>query len=338
MYDRIGKLAHTFSGLGHATQPTADSAPLMENTSLAKTKKPANHEKSSIRAPNDRNDSCWMEDEEMRSAVLPLMLLKPNIEEALHLFLSQRSGQASLSSQDAAWIGDELKNLLAKCHESAATNLRKQELDDMKPHVQSHGLHKTAINVTGLDLRNQTVSVQNEEITSASCLLQESPTGKTSVRLKFIRNVQSGDTTISDVLLLLAPNPSISRVGVIVSLSRLHSALKQPKIQRWMSTFPVVEPNSPGFACVKLNDIEKLRTLLKTRQVSPSMRSTENESLLSVSLSDPHHFVLVLTFSSLRPDSCASKCVSCSSTKAQIPIIVAGMLSESQYQLHIQIP
>lgn len=335
MYERIGKLAHTFSGLGHATQPTADNAPLMKNRSSAKIKKPTNHEKGSIRAPNDRNDSCWMGNEEMRSAVLPLMLLKPNIEEALHLFLSQRSGQTSLSSQDAAWIGDELKNLLAKCHESAATNLRKQETDDMKPHVQSHGLHKTAINVTGLDLQNQTVSVQNEDITSASCLLQESPTGKTSVRLKFIRNVQSGDTTISDVLFLLAPNPSISRDGVIVSLSRLHSALNQPKIQRWMSTFPVVEPNSPGFASVKSNDIEKLRTLIKTRQVSPSMRSTENESLLSVSLSDPHHFVLVLTFSSLRPDSCASKCVSYSSTKAQTPIIVAGMPSESQFQLNM---
>lgn len=272
----------------------------------------------------DQSPAYWMGGEEMQSAVLPLMLLKPKIEETLYLLMSQRPGQESLSSHDALWIRDELKSLLAKCHESAAADLRQQS-HDMTSRTNSNGPTEGTTEIGGQKYKEKNESSKEKKITSTSCVLQESPTGKISVRLQFTRNIKSGETTISDVLFLLAPTPSISRDGVFVSLSRLNGTFKQPNIQRSMSTYTVVEPNSPGFECVRLNDIQKLRVLLKTKQVNPSIRNTENESILSVSSSENECIFCPLILSSLRPDSSASTYVSCSSMKGQIQIIVAGM-------------
>jgi hypothetical protein len=220
----------------------------------------------------------------MQSAILPLMLLKPKIEETLHLLLSQRPGQVSISSHDALWIRDELNGLLAKCHESAAATLR-QKPHEMRSSIKSKDSTEGTTEKDDPKFKNQTIPALDKKITSTSCLLQESPTGKISIRLHFTRDTRSGETTISDVIFLLAPNPSISRDGVFVSLSRLYGTFKPLKTQRLMSIYTVVEPNSPGFNCVRSNDIQKLRVLLKTKQVNPFLRSTENESLLSVSSS-----------------------------------------------------
>jgi hypothetical protein len=230
----------------------------------------------------DRSFDGWTGGEHLQSAVLPLMFLKPKILETLHLLTSQKAGQAYLSPHDKCWIGGELESLLAKCHESAAFSLR-QQADDPILRTGSKGpMEERKSTATQSMKRQQSSSTTGKEVHSTSFLLQESPTGNVSVRVQCTQNVQSGDTAVSDILILLAPNPTIHREGVFISLSRLNNILIQPSIQRSISTYAVVESNSPVFDCVRSNDIPQLRLLLKNREATPSVRNTENESLLSV--------------------------------------------------------
>jgi hypothetical protein len=289
-------LAKKLSGLTYDTLPFADAVygPDTKSTppinQIPHSKMPAsnfskssNNEMLAKAHQHDQPPGYWSEGEEMRSAVLPLMLLRSTIEETLHLLVSERADQMSLPSNASLWIADELKGLLAQCHESASVALRLQP-HDIKLGIGSNGSKRRANEKDSQISVQQVLSANERNVTSTSCLLKESLTGKVSVRLQFTRGIESGETEISDALFLLAPNPSISRNGVFVSLSRLQGTAKRPQIQRLMSNYTVVEPNSPAFDCVRLNDIQTLRGLLKSRQASPSMRSTENESLLSVSL------------------------------------------------------
>lgn len=119
-------------------------------------------------------------------------------------------------------------------------------------------------------------------ILATQSLHRESPAGNVSVRVEYIRDAESDFPAVSDIVLLLAPNPTINGDGFLVSLSRLNDNFQQPLIHRSISSYAVVEPDSPIFECVRSNDIHHLRQPLKVKQATPDVRNTENESLLSV--------------------------------------------------------
>jgi hypothetical protein len=215
----------------------------------------------------------------LQRAVLPLMLLKPKIEESLHLLTSHRPGEARLSMHDANWIRDELESLLAKCHESAATSSRKPAKDTL-PCKKPTDSSRTA--VAECKAQQEMQLERGKEAIATEFLLQESPAGKVSVRVKWTSDAESDSSAVSDIVLLLAPNPTINRDGFFISLSRLNGKFHQPFIHRSISSYAVVEPDSPIFECVRFNDIHHLRQLLETKQAAPDVRNTENESLLSV--------------------------------------------------------
>ncbi|KAJ5776445.1 ankyrin repeat protein [Penicillium nucicola] len=294
IHDQIGSLTQTFAGLAYDTLPPTNAV-YYSDAKYSPTIKQLPHSTMPISNPeksfygdtaeklhqHDQAAGCWGEGEEMSSAVLPLMLFRSTIEKTLRLIISERPERTSIPSQDCLWIADELKGLLAKCHESAAVTLTQQP-HDMKSNTNTNDPKGRATKKYSQSPVRSLVSATNKKIISTSCLVQESPTGKISVRLQFTQDIQSGETTISNAFLLLAPDPSISRDGVSISLSRLQGNVKQPQIQRLLSIHTVVEAKSPAFDCVRLNDIQTLKELLKTRQASPSIRSTENESLLSL--------------------------------------------------------
>jgi hypothetical protein len=231
---------------------------------------------------------------------LPLMLLKPKIQETLHLLTSKNSCNARLSSEEASWIGKELESLLAKCHESAAISLRRKPPTTMLRNRSESTRERTT---TGKQtLKNQANRTDGDKVRLNSSLCQESPMGHVSVRVQCTQNTQSGATAVSDIVLLLSPNPTIHREGVFISLSCLNHNLQQPSISRSMSTYAVVESDSPAFQCVESNDIHRLRLLLKSREVNPFVRNAESESLLSVGYNEHASTIFMLNCVRSQPE------------------------------------
>lgn len=215
----------------------------------------------------------------LQRAVLPLMLLKPKIQESLHLLTSRRPGGTCLSIHDSDWIRDELESLLAKCHESAATSSARPPKDTL---LCSMPTGRSIAAVAEGNPQKGKQLAKRKGILATQSLHRESPAGNVSVRVEYIRDAESDYPAVSDIVLLLAPNPTINGDGLLVSLSRLNDNFQQPLIHRSISSYAVVEPDSPIFECVRSNDVHHLRQLLKAKQATPDVRNTENESLLSV--------------------------------------------------------
>jgi hypothetical protein len=239
------------------------------------------HQDSTSLAPS----SGWAVHEgSLDQATLPLMLLKPKIQEALSLLTLCKPGQAHLSKQDTNWIQEELESLLVVCHETAAVTLKNP--NSTFKHNASHTTQTNADTNGAPRCRAEKARQvgKTNQIATTKFLVRESPAGNVSARVQCIQNPDSGNTAVSDIVLLLAPNPAIHKHGFAISLARLNEKLRQPRIHRSISMYTVVEPDSPIFECVQSNNIGHLRQLLGSRQVTPDIRNTENESLLSVRL------------------------------------------------------
>jgi hypothetical protein len=233
-----------------------------------------------IEKQDDKTDvsiDSWDNFEDVKRAALPLMLLQSKIREALQLLTTPQPGHEKLSNIDVQWVRTELESLLASSHEKAAVviKMRSQKSDnvtrDCRRHFAGSSLDKG---------RNR--SQPTQQIVSSQIVLQDSPAGKVSIRVQWTKDADSKSARASDILLLLAPNPQVAEDGLLVSLSRLHDGLSKPTITRHVSSYAIVETTSPIFTCVEANDIRSLRLLLKSREFSPTVRNTENESLLSV--------------------------------------------------------
>lgn len=229
----------------------------------------------------------WDNFEDVNRAALPLMLLQSKVREALQLLATEQPGHEKLSNIDVQWVRTELESLLASSHEKAAavikTNSQKSDsvTSDCKRHIAGNTVNKPR---KGLQ--------PTQQIVSSQFVLQDSPAGKVSIRVQWTKDADSKSARASDILLLLAPNPQVAEDGLLVSLSKLHDGLSKPIITRHVSSYTIVETTSPVFKCVETNDIQSLRLLLKSRDFSPTVRSTENESLLSVGLQSPASFNL----------------------------------------------
>ncbi|KAJ5777047.1 hypothetical protein N7520_000293, partial [Penicillium odoratum] len=224
--------------------------------------------------------SNWIEFN-LESATLPLMLLRPNINEALRLLTIKQIIQASLPVKDVIWIRDELDDLLAACHTTAAATLKKptDSINCKFPYMKRSGDKMTRLpsqNTSHLSNPSRMrESIENR------FLSQESVAGNVSVRITLLRSLNNKYTKISDVLFLITPERKVHTDGLLISLSRL-DALHTPNIHRSISTYPVVDIKSPVFECVRSNNIQHLRELLGNEQASPNARNLKNESLLSV--------------------------------------------------------
>ncbi|GFF83986.1 26S proteasome non-ATPase regulatory subunit 10 [Aspergillus udagawae] len=232
-----------------------------------------------IEKQDDKTDvsmDSWDNFEDVKRAALPLMLLQSKIREALQLLTTRQPGHEKLSNMDVQWVRTELESLLASSHEKAAAVIKmsSQKSDnvtrDCRRHFAGSSLNKG---------RNR--SQPTQQIVSSQIVLQDSPAGKVSIRVQWTKDADSKSARASDILLLLSPNPQVAEDGLLVSLSRLHDGLSKPTITRHVSSYAIVETTSPIFTCVEANDIRSLRLLLKSREFSPTVRNTENESLLS---------------------------------------------------------
>lgn len=221
--------------------------------------------------------------EHLQNAALPLMLFKPKIQEALSQLTIQKHGQNGLSVKDANWIRAELEDLLATSHEKAAAAMRYPvTAEKSKLHQEIPGIGKSTYAAMGSYEQGKRQAVIHQRKIH-HFLEQESSLGKVSIRLQWQKDRSGHCKKISDVLLLFAPRRDITENGLLVSLSRLHTELTEPRITRHISSYVVLDSSSPVFACVRHNDIDQLRGLLKSRKVTPTVRNTENESILSVS-------------------------------------------------------
>ncbi|RHZ58510.1 ankyrin repeat domain-containing protein [Aspergillus thermomutatus] len=229
-----------------------------------------------------QNEQCdvsmdsWDNFEDVKRAALPLMLLQSKVRDALQLLTTPQPGHEKLSNIDVQWVRAELESLLASSHEKAAVIIKanSRKSDNVTRDCRRH--------IAGSTLNKQRNRLQpTPQIVSSQFVLQDSPAGKVSIRVQWTKDADSKSARASDILLLLAPNPQVAEDGLLVSLSRLHDGLSKPTITRHVSSYAIVETTSPVFACVETNDIHSLRLLLKSRDFSPTVRNTENESLLS---------------------------------------------------------
>ncbi|RLL93841.1 hypothetical protein CFD26_101424 [Aspergillus turcosus] len=215
----------------------------------------------------------WDNFEDVKRAALPLMLLQSKVREALQLLTTEQPGHEKLSNIDVQWVRTELESLLASSHEKAAAVIKtnSQKSNSVTRDCKRH--------IAGSTVKPRNRLQPTQQIVSSQFVLQDSPAGKVSIRVQWTKDADSKSARASDILLLLAPNPQVAEDGLLVSLSRLHDG--QPTIARHVSSYAIVETTSPVFACVETNDIQSLRILLKSRDFSPTVRNTENESLLS---------------------------------------------------------
>ncbi|EAW18242.1 ankyrin repeat domain-containing protein [Aspergillus fischeri NRRL 181] len=233
-----------------------------------------------IEKQDDKTESpmdSWDNFEDVKRASLPLMLLQSKVREALQLLSTPQPGHEKLSDIDVQWVRSELESLLASSHEKAAALIKtsSQKSDNVTRACRRHSAGST------LDKRRNRLQ-PTQQIVSSQVVLQDSPAGKVSIRVQWTKDADSISARASDILLLLAPNPQVAEDGLLVSLSRLHDGLSKPTITRHVSAYAIVETTSPIFTCIEANDIHSLRLLLKSRDFSPTVRNTENESLLSV--------------------------------------------------------
>lgn len=233
-----------------------------------------------IEKQDDKTESpmdSWDNFEDVKRASLPLMLLQSKVREALQLLSTPQPGHEKLADIDVQWVRTELESLLASSHEKAAAVIKasSQKSDDVTRGCRRHSAGST------LDKRRKRLQ-PTQQIVSSQVVLQDSPAGKVSIRVQWTKDADSKSARASDILLLLAPNPQVAEDGLLVSLSRLHDGLSKPTITRHVSAYAIVETTSPIFTCIEGNDIHTLRLLLKSRDFSPTVRNTENESLLSV--------------------------------------------------------
>ncbi|GFF62704.1 hypothetical protein IFM47457_05676 [Aspergillus lentulus] len=218
----------------------------------------------------------WDNFEDVKRASLPLMLLQSKVREALQLLSTPQPGHEKLSNIDVQWVRTELESLLASSHEKAATAIKmNSQKSNTVPRDSRRHIAGNISNKRGNRLQ------PTQQIVSSQVVLQDSPAGKVSIRVQWTKDADSKSARASDILLLLAPNPQVAEDGLLVSLSRLHDGLSKPTITRHVSAYAIVETTSPVFTCVEANDIQSLRLLLKSREFSPTVRNTENESLLS---------------------------------------------------------
>jgi hypothetical protein len=229
----------------------------------------------------------WDNFEDVKRASLPLMLLQSKVREALQLLSTPQLGHEKLSNVDVQWVRTELESLLASSHEKAATVIKTNsgKSDNVSRDCRHH------ISGSALDKRRNRLQ-PTQQIVSSQVVLQDSPAGKVSIRVQWTKDADSKSARASDILLLLAPNPQVAEDGLLVSLSKFHDGLSKPTITRHVSAYAIVETTSPIFTCVEANDINSLRLLLKSREFSPTVRNTENESLLSVGFQSPASFNL----------------------------------------------
>ncbi|KAH1661788.1 hypothetical protein KXX65_002997 [Aspergillus fumigatus] len=232
-----------------------------------------------IEKQDDKTESpmdSWDNFEDVKRASLPLMLLQSKVREALQLLSTPQPGHEKLADIDVQWVRTELESLLASSHEKAAAVIKasSQKSDDVTRGCRRHSAGST------LDKRRKRLQ-PTQQIVSSQVVLQDSPAGKVSIRVQWTKDADSKSARASDILLLLAPNPQVAQDGLLVSLSRLHDGLSKPTITRHVSAYAIVETTSPIFTCIEANDIHTLRLLLKSRDFSPTVRNTENESLLS---------------------------------------------------------
>ncbi|GES60285.1 ankyrin repeat protein [Aspergillus terreus] len=221
---------------------------------------------------------CWIGDSQhIERAALPLSLLKAKIKESLSLMMDPQPGHSALSEKDAEWIRADLESLLATSHETAAVAIRNPSKTPSEPPKSPHVAQNHTAGQCPYSARNDGIQ---QAVVSTQFLHQDAPAGKLSIRVQWSKDSNS-ELYASEIILMLAPKPELAEHGILISLSRYYEKLQVPQITRQLSSYAVVEPSSPAFACVQANDIHGLRSLLQRREVTPTARTTENESLLS---------------------------------------------------------
>lgn len=237
--------------------------------------------------------------ENLQSATLPLMLLKPKLQEALLQFMTRNHDHMALSVEDATWIRSEFEDLLATSYEAAAAAARFPRRSAKSSMRKSRSIASNKELSTSppslLSVRHNYGERTNSEAytsreTSNRCLQQNTPVGNFSVRLEWEKENSTGQYKVSRLYVLFAPGCGIADSGLFISLSRAYHGLPQPRIFRHLSTYAVVDSSSPLFTCVRDNDIVQLRDLLRRRIATPRDRNIDNESILSVSIPFVPHF------------------------------------------------
>ncbi|KAL4898172.1 ankyrin repeat-containing domain protein [Aspergillus ambiguus] len=222
---------------------------------------------------------CWIGDpQHIQRAALPLSLLRGKIEEALSLLMDSQPGHPSLSTKDAGWIQSNLEDLLATSYEKAAIAIRNPPSvprKELPSSLEGHHNRDTSFSPSRI-IKDR----DPQSVVSAQFLHQDATAGKVTIRVQWSRE-STGQPYASEVLLMLAPKQGLAEHGILISLSKYYEKLQSPRITRQVSSYVVVEPDSPAFSCVRSNDIHGLRDLLQNTEATPTMRSTDNESLLS---------------------------------------------------------
>jgi hypothetical protein len=237
----------------------------------------------------------WNADRDsLQVATLPLMLLKPKLHALLVQLMIQSQDRMMLSAEDVSWIGSEFEDLLATSHESAAASSRsrrkgtksisrKERSAAVKP-THSSSFHSSRSTRPSAHNRQDDLLMERPG-TSNRCLQQNTPVGNVSVRLEWQKDKSSRQYQVSNIYVLFAPGQNIGESGLFISLSREQLVFKQPSVCRHISTFAVLDYSSPLFTCVREDDIVGLKELLSKRMATPRDRNTDNESILSVSIS-----------------------------------------------------
>jgi len=202
--------------------------------------------------------------------VMPLMLMKSNLPEAISMLES--GGQAFLSKEDAEFLQSEVNELLAAAHGASSVALRRPQssgevgesafLESYEPCTQPHLTKELPRKAAWKQFAHWTF------------------VGMLSIGIRKESGTLSSAMSASVTFM---PKPELSKLGVSIVWTKEMRAAINPRISRCIRTFQILASyKHPAICAAKSNNVLELQRMLSAKEISPWDRNTESHNLVFV--------------------------------------------------------
>lgn len=233
------------------------------------------------------------------------MLIQSELAKAIETLT--REGRMEISPFEASWIEEELENLLAHCHESAARAAREKKAR----HRYLAGLHGRSAS-TAHHQKNNISRLPNSPISPNSATIRRDwlfskLTGRTPFRSTYESRTAVGTLVVRisvshegsdriggesrslDICFSFIPRVDISTTGVLSRLcQRWEADFTAPRITRLVRAFNIVPDNSEAFFYAAVGNITALQKLFTEKKASLYDYWEDGWSLLMVCMLHSH--------------------------------------------------
>ena len=233
---------------------------------------------ASLTLTENEDHTYTLEGTNLESLTLPVMLMKPALEQAFRTLHAQ--GRITVSALEAHWIRDELEKLLSDCHEasSRATKMRARLRNIKNQHTLSESMisRHTADGSKHRDSRKRFLGIRRPRFTHRYC--QSTSVGVLILEYE-ASNRPSNQLTPTGIKFSYIPNPDICNVGVSAVFAKDSTDCK---IHRSLRPVTIISNDRGALDIICRDDTDGLKKMLSMKLMSPFDWTMRGESVLSV--------------------------------------------------------